>query len=464
MALVQGSDIFDGLTGPSQGYPKDVTQAIRRWSAESRALRLGYWKEHVTGTVVHGIRFLTLPERPARSLHPDGIKKLPWNANQIWISVLGDVYLFIISGLGVAALAAAIFAWIKFPMGKPPSLTPPLPTPTPTNTNSLIGNYIDTITGASPIVLLRGIIFTLLPSLVFGLFNNFFISADLYRRTVKPVENMTRPLPDADRKRCMRDSELHEGSEVAGATAQDSMLLDFVSANIITCVSTALVAGHWRLAYGAVLATVCNSVYIVVGRIFVFDESVPSIRLSVSVQPSTFYAAFAILVVYCVSIWVLRPRGVVRTCRSIFTLMDFVCLVHQSLLRQCPEFWLQGLHVGDTEDHMKGQVVLANRVYRFGIYRGMDNDEYVGISIHSVPKTWGTQQGDDSIPILERSVDVARRSLQLGLYNERVYLSEALLGDTSQFENKIRSNDYRSWRRRISGKQKRSADERDSDA
>lgn len=66
--------------------------------------------------------------------------------------------------------------------------------------------------------------------------------------------------------------------------------------------------------------------------------------------------------------------------------MDFASLVHQSPMLQCPDFWLQC--PSDTEDQLRAQVMLANRVYRYGVYKGHNENEYIGIASHSIPYAW----------------------------------------------------------------------------
>lgn len=454
MALIQGSDILDRLNGPSKGYPWDLRMAIRRWGRLGKALRLGYWRDEETGAIIHGVRFLTVREIPGAQPPPDEAsppQQTRHTENRFWNLYLDDTYLAIVTAIGVLALAATIVAWVKLIAGKPLNYVEQV---SQTSKSVLAG----AINSGSPVVLVRGIIFNLFPSLVYGLFNNTFLSSDLYRRTMVPVEHMAAALPEADHKRCLRGSNLDDADKMTGATAQDSMLLDYFSPDLITCVCAALGAKEWRLAYGAVLAALCNSVYVVVGRIFVFDDSDPA-RFTVYIQAANFFAALAIMALYLVSVWVLRPHGVLRTCRRIYTLVDFACLVHQSPLRECPEFWVQGL--GDTEDHMKAQVVLADRVYRFGIYEGVDGGEHLGVSIHGVPETWARNPGEGSIPALQRSVGVARHALQRGVDDEAVELSQTLLNRDTRLGDKVRPNEYRSWRRRVMRTQKWGSD-RDS--
>lgn len=239
----------------------------------------------------------------------------------------------------------------------------------------------------------RGIIFVLLPSLLFGPFHITFRGADIYHRTMMPIHNMATPLSETDWHR------LGFGEEkVKGAAAVDSVLLDYLSPDFITCIVTAFGAGDYRVILGKILGSLCTSSYIVVARIFMFGETAAEGFYTVSIQPQNFYASFAIMVVYCVSILILRPHGAVRTCSRLFTLMNLVLLTHQSHVLQCPEFWVQGMSV--TEEHLRAQVAIADRVYRFGVYTGVDEGEHLGISIHDVPRTWEGEagQGGGAVP------------------------------------------------------------------
>ncbi|KAM0407537.1 hypothetical protein ACHAPD_012207 [Fusarium lateritium] len=87
--------------------------------------------------------------------------------------------------------------------------------------------------------------------------------------------------------------------------------------------------------------------------------------------------------------------------------MDFGMLIHQSHILKCPELWLQ--NISDTEDHLKSQALLANRIYRFGVYTGMDKHDYVGISICDVPAAW--MHDSDDITSLEYSTQLAKDAL-----------------------------------------------------
>ncbi|KAI9776330.1 MAG: hypothetical protein M1839_000410 [Geoglossum umbratile] len=507
LSLIQGSNVFDKFADIPMEKWAPLNLTIRRWPQEGLILRLGYWREQETNLIIHGVRFLpkteplqidlesdtkcatksenvrdrsvrvemaaitidadqrngesTSPIQPNRdggrlagsrasgqftepatnvrratpSVRHESISARPRQRNprpdvdRVWNLFLQDSYLIIITLVGIAVLIAATVAWAKGDIHRPFHFSPP--TIVYPGSGGRLTSIIPTF--------IRGIVFTLLPSLLFGIFNNTFLSADIYQRSMIPIHNMASPLPEDDRKRLCLEEE-----DIKGATARDSMLLDYISPDLASCIVAAAGAGHYKIILGTILATLCNSVYLVVGRVFAFGEGEAS-GYTVNIQLRNFYAAFSIMIIYCISIWILRPRGVTRTCRRIFTLMDFVSLVHKSHILQCPEFWLQA--GSDTEEHMKSQVTLANRLYRFGVYTGMDEQEYVGISIHEVPRAWILSS--DAIPYLHYSVELAKDVLRFGLYDDlSLSFAQNFLASGPRTRlnlRKVYSNDYRSW-------------------
>ncbi|RFN52136.1 hypothetical protein FIE12Z_3688 [Fusarium flagelliforme] len=502
LALIQGSNIFHKFKDISTEEPWALDSAITTWQEEGLLLRLGYWKEQGTNMIIHGVRFLprstphgiyqmgdmeqvprseTMTYAPLR-MQPPGIivgrngsqsneesisltdanndndqqtilttepitavsrtnsiryEPIPSlqqrnprpDINRIWNYTLSDWYLLAITIMGTTALAAASIAWIRGDIYRPFYF--PLRHIAHASSKT---NFIQ--------ISIRGLVFSLLPAMLFGIFNSSIISADIYHRSMAPVRNMVKTLPDNDRKRlCSRET------EIKGATARDSMLLDYISPDLVSCIATATRAGHYQVVLGTILATLSNSVYIVLGRLFVFSERDDS-GYTIRVQLRNFYAAFSIMILYCISIWILRPRGAVRTCRRMFTLMDFGMLIHQSHILKCPEFWLQ--NISDTEEHLRSQVMLANRIYRFGVYAGIDKHDYVGISICDVPTAW--MLDSDDITSLEYSTQLAKDALTFGIYDSSslIFTQEFLMGGprTWSKHKRVYSNDYRSWSRR----------------
>ncbi|RSL91733.1 hypothetical protein CEP52_014143 [Fusarium oligoseptatum] len=258
-----------------------------------------------------------------------------------------------------------------------------------------------------------------------------------------PIQNMASPLPDEDSERIFGST--HES--LKGAIARNSMLLDYLSPNAVSCIAQAIEFGHYQIILGVVLATFSNSAYLVVARIFDFSET-ENQHYNVHINVNTFYASFGIMIIYCLSNWVLRTRGPIRTCRPVYGLVDFASLIYQSDILLCPEFWLQ--HSADTEDHMKAQVTLANRLYQYGIYHGLDAQEHVGIGVEYAPPT--RLLDDDSTLCLERSESLARAALATGIYDDASLANaEGFITNEPQRRSspkRVRTNQYWSWRRR----------------
>ncbi|KAF5229852.1 hypothetical protein FAUST_10151 [Fusarium austroamericanum] len=433
LALIQGSNILSKF--------KDIPTE-RRWPLD---LVMAKWG---TEAIIHGVRFLprttsqgtdhmidpncvsrseSIPDDPSHVRSPEILVDRNQNQNRAIMETLNPIEAH--SGNATAALTAAIVAWISGDIYRPFSF--PL-------RHITHASYMPNII---PMVI-RDIIFTLLPAIPFGIFNATILNADIYQRTMMPVQNMVKPLPDKDRKRLCPSE-----AAIKGATAYDSMLLDYITPDLVSCILKAVNAGHYKIVLGTILATLCNSVFIVSGSLFVFSDRDNS-GYAVRVQPRNFYAAFSIMIVYCISIWILRPRGAIKTCRPIHTLMDLAMLTHPSHILKCPEFWVQ--NCSDIEDHLKSQVLLADGLYRFGVYNGMDTHDYVGISICEVPAAWTLSTID--IASLHYSTQSAKDALKFGVYDSSSlsFTQEFLVGGPRTWlkHKGVFSNEHRSWSKR----------------
>ncbi|KAI3579236.1 hypothetical protein IWW34DRAFT_805850 [Fusarium oxysporum f. sp. albedinis] len=338
---------------------------VRTWPSDGLVLRLGYWKQEETNNITHGTRFLPRnglfgAEQPTRreAHHSSDLEEDSYGTDidRIW-----NMYLV---------------NWL---------------------TSMLLGT------------LQRAIAFSLLPALAYGLFHQTFLAADVHTRTMIPIQNMASPLSEEDHHRIFGPG--HE--TLKGATAANSMLLDYLTPNVIGCIAQAIELGHPKIILGAVLATLSNSVYLVVARIFDFSEAENG-NYSVHIHAKSFYASSGIMGIYCLSNWVLTPHGSIRTCRPVYGLVDFASLVYQSDILLCPEFWLQDS--ADTEEHMNAQVTLANRLYQYGIYHGIDGRRHVGIGVEYAPPAWLLD--DENILCLGRSVNLARAAISSGIYSD----------------------------------------------
>ncbi|KAK4221355.1 hypothetical protein QBC38DRAFT_461587 [Podospora fimiseda] len=125
------------------------------------------------------------------------------------------------------------------------------------------GSRPGSISDDAAATLFRGIIFSILPSLIFGLFHNNFIAVDIYWRNMAPIYNMASPLPEKDQQRLSVAQK--------GTTAHCSMLLDFISTNLLSCIVLAGDTGEYWLILGLPLATFCNLAYIIIANLFSFE-------------------------------------------------------------------------------------------------------------------------------------------------------------------------------------------------
>ncbi|KAI8713656.1 hypothetical protein NCS52_01310500 [Fusarium sp. LHS14.1] len=86
---------------------------------------------------------------------------------------------------------------------------------------------------------------------------------------------------------------------------------------------------------------------------------------------------------------------------------------------------------------MKAQVTLANRLYQYGIYHGIDGHEHVDIGVEYGPPT--RLLDDDNVLCPERSVNLARAAIASGIYSEA-----SLCVGVSEQHRRTRSNQLRS--------------------
>ena len=284
----------------------------------------------------------------------------------------------------------------------------------------------------------RGLLFSFLPTILFALFNGTFVFSDHYHRIMIPIQNM------------VKDS----------AAAEKSVLMDYVSTNIFWVIFDAMWNGHIKIWWGATVALICTSSHIVAARVFTLSMTEQNDYVML-VAKRNFIAAYAILTLYLVIIWFARPYGVVRTCRPLYTLVDFGMMCHRSYILKCPEFCAQDKD--NTEEHLRSQVILANRKYQFGIYHGMDGQDHLGISLVNGPESWedGPEEYVDS---LLDSISSMRYCLSFGLYDRNTRdLVMGIIQEKPQTKTRVNRNELPPWRQKFNdtlGKIRRAQTER----
>lgn len=497
ISLLQGSNVFRQVADVDTTRFVSLPHAVRDWYELGWVLRLGYWKEERTGLVTYGVRFMsTDPERPlpddegsgpgVTSLEDDGIalavfrdqsqiddqertssprglheQTSPWptlrqdyeevnmraaspgepvqdDITRIFNLWQMDPYICCVSAVSLGVLVTATVFWSRGDLAKSFEL-------------QILTNKASESNFSMSLRAERWLLLYLPLALFFGAFNLNFVSADLYHRTMAPVSKMSGRLKEED---ATRISPFNAPNPIKGATARDSVLLDYLLPDPVSCVAKAVMEGEYRIAVGVVMASVSNTLYLLLAQLFHFDDR-PGRGYSVRLNLGVFYGLYAILVVYLVSIWILRPRGPIRTCRPLYTLMDMAILVHQSPILLCPEFYCEPL-LGLEEAQFQAQILIADRVYSYGVYGGMDGIEYVGVTVNIVPEAWvlfaaSRPQSTKVIARLGLATELQRLAVRHSVYDQVGFPVSDMSKQAREavyVRALLRKNRHRGWRRR----------------
>ncbi|KAL8421077.1 hypothetical protein RB596_002030 [Gaeumannomyces avenae] len=359
LALIQGSNILDNILDKFEEMDDtdsvNLEDEVKMWPQRPH---LGYWKEDGSNRIVYGVRILpiddigphpALPgmETPGRNQQLSTRPSEPVEVIELTTRASGSSSREDIeaqsSPSGNSSTQASSSKVPKQEVEPVPMIEAAAPDPQPASLE---------VTGT--------------------------VSKPL--SSMPPIVNMAGPLGREERRRLYHDK---EKMGVLGATALRSALLDYADPDTITGIFSALRAGHFKVVFGTLLALVSAELYTFLGQLFyLLDYDVGADgHYRMEVWPRMFYAVHAILVAYCLGIWLLRPRG---------------------------------------EQHLRAQVLLADRVYRFGRFRGTDGEEHVGISPAEVPDTWIPAAAADPVtPRAAAAVEVASRALKDGFYGDR---------------------------------------------
>lgn len=82
----------------------------------------------------------------------------------------------------------------------------------------------------------RNIILNSIPSFTVGLGNIIILQSDTYHRMLQPIRGMDKP-----------------------ASAQQSILIDYLSPDPLTIITTSISNGHYRIAWGSFLSMICST-------------------------------------------------------------------------------------------------------------------------------------------------------------------------------------------------------------
>lgn len=169
-------------------------------------------------------------------------------------------------------------------------------------------------------------------------------------------------------------------AEPGGASAEQSLLLDYPSCPLGLVSLKAAAAGHWKVAWISFVALLSLTLPVLGGGVFWAIYFPADLEVRMIAHMPAFIALVVFFAIYCLSfavIWPRRKRYLPHDSRSLAELTSF--LYRSSLLRD-PIF---------REPTSKTDLVTRllstppgqseSTRYGFGVYRGMDDKEHLGI-------------------------------------------------------------------------------------
>ncbi|KAL9622652.1 MAG: hypothetical protein Q9160_002962 [Pyrenula sp. 1 TL-2023] len=336
IALVNESNIYDAFYGLEYVRSQDLKKILQSWSKEHGILRLGYWQSRQPirpgnrGRIVHGIRFLkgvqgverkppheqtncranspilnttvqdlaSVPKCPPQVY---GIEEMPLNdKNEViyaperrrysdFVLQHTDIILLIYAFICISCVSVGVILWKQGKLEHGFRFVP---------VHDLGIFHASPETLAALQLASRRFLYIFLPSFLVGIFNFIFLPAEKVFKAMQPLANMDKGGPTA--------------------SANETLLLDYITDFPPIVVIKALKRYHFRVAWFTLLSLLSSSAPIVPGGIFNF-----------------------------------RQEGDTQNIQS----------------------------PTDQEQHLKAQVRLAKRRYEFGMYRGVEGRRHIGFEV-----------------------------------------------------------------------------------
>ncbi|KAI9749436.1 MAG: hypothetical protein M4579_006873 [Chaenotheca gracillima] len=204
-----------------------------------------------------------------------------------------------------------------------------------------------------------GFLYSFIPSLIGMILFLLWQSIDMHFRALQPFANMDNP---------------------EGASAENSLLLDYPSRLPVEITIKALAAGHYKVAWISFISLLSLAFPIIGGGVF-WAISFPAMNeIRMVARMPAFYALTVLLAIYALSFIVIWPKKSRYLPHGICNLAEVISFVYRSPLLDDMAFRdprsktdlvtrLLGLAPGATTPSR----------YAFGIYQGRDRKEHLGI-------------------------------------------------------------------------------------
>lgn len=250
---------------------------------------------------------------------------------------------FVVAWIVIAVILMLAFVIVSF-VNKPVEngFFPLLPAPTTTQ-------------GFSP----ANFLYSFIPSLIGLILFLLWQPIDLYFRALQPFAALSNP---------------------RGATAENSLLLDYPACLPVEVTIKATLAGHYKVAYISLISIISATIPVLAGGVFTaqFFAATQDVRMAASLPGYTALVFF--IVVYALSFLAIWPSRRRRLPHNISTLGQLMSFVYQSPLLADSAFREPRSKI-DLVTRLLGAPVgeKASPRYAFGVYIGVDEREHLGI-------------------------------------------------------------------------------------
>lgn len=209
--------------------------------------------------------------------------------------------------------------------------------------------------GFSPADFLYSFIPSLIGLVLFLLWQPF----DMYFRALQPFSDLANP---------------------RGASAEESLLLNYTSCFPIAVSVNAAIAGHYKVAWFSFISLLSITLPILGGGIFTAQFFTSEQEVRVAADMSAFYALLVFVILYAISFSLVWPTRSRHLPHDIQTLADLISFLYQSPLlddtafrgpRSKPDL-VTRLLSGPPGEKIRPR-------YAFGMFRGRDGNEHLGI-------------------------------------------------------------------------------------
>ncbi|KAL8817552.1 MAG: hypothetical protein Q9223_003636 [Gallowayella weberi] len=202
-------------------------------------------------------------------------------------------------------------------------------------------------------------LYSLVPCLIGMMIFLVWQPIDMYFRALQPFANL---------------------SSTRGSAADGSLLLDYTACLPVEVTIKAALAGDYKVAWISFISLLSATLPVLSGGVFTAQYFIPRHEVRVAANMSGFYALVVLVAICSLSFMIIWPRQKRRLPHDIRTLGQILSFVYESRLLHDAVFW-QPRSKTDLVTRLLGTLTgdMGSSRYAFGVYRGRDGREHLGI-------------------------------------------------------------------------------------